>query len=139
MRSGAKARDVVLAVIALAVVLTGFSLAHSGEADPVSSYHVVEIRQLKFEPAELTVAVGDTVVWINRDIVPHTVSALDAEWSSGELKKDESWQWIARTRGTTRYYCEYHPTMRANLVVDPGSTSTMSSEIVALEGASGPL
>ncbi len=117
MKSGAKARDGVLAVIAFAVVSTGLSLADSGEANPAPSYHVIEIRQLEFQPAELTMAAGDTVVWINRDIVPHTVTGLDAEWNSGELKKDESWEWIAGTDGTTPYYCEYHPTMRGSLVV----------------------
>ena len=31
--------------------------------------HTIEIRGMEFHPAELTVALGDTVVWINRDVV----------------------------------------------------------------------
>ena len=41
---------------------------------PVKTVHKayqVEIIQMKFHPAELTLQKGDTVVWINRDIVPH--------------------------------------------------------------------
>ncbi len=104
-------------VLALLAVPTGFSLAQSGEAGPVPSSHVVEIRQLKFQPAELTVAVGDTVVWINNDIVPHTVSALDDDWNSGELRADGSWRQVVLGNGAQPYYCEYHPNMRGSIVV----------------------
>ncbi len=35
--------------------------------------HTVEIKQMKFQPAELIVQKGDTVVWINNDIVAHSL------------------------------------------------------------------
>lgn len=117
MRSEATTASVILALIVFAVTRTGFSLVHPGEADPVPHRHFVEIRGLQFQPAELAVAARDTVVWINRDIVPHTIAALDAEWSSGELIKGGSWRWIAQKEGMIPYYCEYHPTMRGRVVV----------------------
>ena len=101
----------------LALAIVGLSLVHSGGADPVPTRHIVEIRNLQFQPEELTAAVGDTVVWINGDIVPHTVSALDDGWDSGELVKGARWVWIAGSGGRHRYYCEYHPTMRGSVVV----------------------
>lgn len=104
-------------MIATAVVLTGFALALSGEANPSRTYHVVDVRQLRFEPAALTVAPGDTVVWINRDIVPHTVTALNADWGSGGLEKDATWQQVVTIDETVQYYCKYHPTMRGTIVV----------------------
>ncbi len=104
-------------VLALLVVLTGFNLADLGGANPPPSSHVVDIRQLKFQPAELIVAVGDTVVWINRDIIPHTASGRDDDWSSGELKTNGSWRIVASSQGEQLYYCEYHPNMRASIVV----------------------
>ncbi len=82
---------------------------------------MVEVRQLRFQPETLTVAWGDTVVWINRDIVPHTVTALDAEWGSDRLEKDATWRHVVKSNGTVRYYCTYHPTMRGIVVFKEGA------------------
>ncbi len=108
----------VTAVIFVAFVFTGFALAQSGEPDPAPSRYVVEIRGLQFQPAELRVMPGDTVVWINRDIVPHTATAIDGEWSSAGLERDESWQLVMGTNGISPYYCEYHPTMLGKLIAE---------------------
>src|SRR5204862_476961 len=51
-----------------------------------SRTHTVEIRGMEFHPAELTVAVGDTIVWINRDIVPHTATAGGGAGSQGATR-----------------------------------------------------
>ena len=111
MRTGA--RTLVLAVFAL----PGFALAYPGRADPTPATHVVEVRQLRFQPDTLTVAPGDTVVWINRDIVPHTVTAVDGEWRSDEMEQDGTWRRVA-PQGSGQYYCEYHPTMRGIVIVE---------------------
>ncbi len=108
-------RGVTTTLIAV-FALAGFDLAPAGEANPAPATHVVEVRQLRFQPETLTVAPGDTVVWINRDIVPHTVTALDAEWGSDRLEKDATWRHVVKSNGTVRYYCTYHPTMRGIVV-----------------------
>ena len=112
MRTGA--RTLVLAVFAL----PGFALAHTGRADPIPTTHVVEVLQLRFQPDTLTIAPGDTVIWINRDIVPHTVTALDGEWRSDEMEQDGTWRRVAPLQGSGQYYCEYHPTMRGIVIVE---------------------
>ena len=117
MANRAMATSVLFALVVLAFVDAGSSLVRSGEAGPAPTRHVVQIVQLRFRPAELTVAAGDTVVWINRDIVPHTVSGEEEGWSSGELTRDSVWQWVARGDGSMPYYCEYHPTMRGRVIV----------------------
>ena len=94
MSQGATTSLVASTMTATAVVLMVFGLALPGEPNPSPTYHVVDVRQLQFEPAHLTVAPGDTVVWINRDIVPHTVTALNAAWGSGGLEKNASWQQV---------------------------------------------
>ena len=35
----------------------------------------VTIEGMKFQPASVTVKRGDTVVWQNKDVVPHTATA----------------------------------------------------------------
>ncbi len=112
MRTGA--RTLFLAGFAL----PGFDLAHTGRADPTPATHVVEVRQLQFQPETLTVAPGDTVVWINRDIVPHTVTALDGEWRSDEMEQDGTWRRVAPLQGSGQYYCEDHPTRRGIVIVE---------------------
>jgi plastocyanin len=115
MRALARVLTATTAVVALAGSLTGIRPARSGGAEPARSHHVVEIRQLRFQPPKLHVTPGDTVTWINRDIVPHTATAIDATWSSGELEEGGSWTWIVPADPTDTYYCEYHPGMRGAL------------------------
>ena len=61
-------------------------LVVNGEAvsKPVSlpREHVVEIQAFKFQPQRTMVSPGDTIVWINRDIVPHSVTANGGTWES---------------------------------------------------------
>jgi len=80
--------------------------------------HTVEIRGMEFHPAVLTVAAGDTVVWVNRDIVPHTATATGrTKWDTGQLTQGQTGRYIAHARGTARYACTFHPTMHGTLRV----------------------
>ena len=82
------------------------------------SRHTVEIRGMEFHPAVLTVAVGDTIVWINRDIVPHTAAASGrTKWDTGQLRQGEMGRYVARRAGVARYVCTFHPTMHGTLIV----------------------
>ena len=65
-----------MTVIAVAILIcTTLSPVKAG--DTLNQRHVVEIRNLEFTPKELTVVPGDTITWINYDLVPHTVTADD--------------------------------------------------------------
>ena len=77
--------------------------------------HEVEIRGMAFHPAVLEVASGDTVVWVNRDIVPHTATAKPA-WDTGTLTQGRYGTIVSRQPGEFRYVCTLHPTMRGTLV-----------------------
>lgn len=76
--------------------------------------HVVEIRQFKFYPAQLRVKPGDTIVWKNLDIAPHT--ATSAKWDSGNLNKNQSWTLEVTEKGTIEYICAYHPAMKGTII-----------------------
>ena len=86
-------------------------------AAPAARKHVVEISQFKFAPAEVHVARGDTIVWINRDAVPHTATALDRKWDAGNAAGGASVRWTPRERGKFTYFCAYHPGMKGMVVV----------------------
>ena len=72
---------------------------------------------MKFVPESLEVDEGDVVTWVNRDVVPHTVTAPEAGVESGAIAPGASWKLVARGRGDLRYVCRFHPTMKAVLVV----------------------
>lgn len=78
--------------------------------------HTVAVRNFGFEPGTLEVAVGDTVVWTNNDVVPHTVTSHSRVWDSGSLAAAEEWRLIVREVGSQPYVCTFHPNMRGSLV-----------------------
>jgi len=63
------------------------------------------------------VLVGDTIVWTNKDMVPHTVTDTNGAFDSGELAPGKSWSLVAKKPGAYRYLCSLHPNMQAALTV----------------------
>lgn len=85
------------------------------EAATPPQRHVVEIREFSFHPKRIVASPRDTVVWINRDVVPHTVTANDGTWGSHELQEGESWEMAVGNSGVQDYFCEFHPHMKGVL------------------------
>jgi plastocyanin len=79
--------------------------------------HTVEIRGFAYAPVTVEVAAGDTVVWINRDVVPHTATRDGGAWDSGSIGAGQAWRLVAARRGRHPYICVFHPNMRGELVV----------------------
>lgn len=79
----------------------------------------VQIAQFKFAPAELTVAIGDTVVWTNDDALIHSTAADSGAWSSPEMRRGDRFRFVTARSGRFPYHCAAHPVMRATLVVRP--------------------
>ena len=73
--------------------------------------HVVEIQAFQFHPQRIVIAPGDTIVWVNRDIVPHTVTANGGTWESQTLEEGQSWQVVVEATGVYSYFCKFHPHM----------------------------
>ncbi len=78
----------------------------------------VTIEGMKFVPSELTVKVGDIVIWLNKDIVSHTVTEQKKEFNSREIKSSSTWKFLVKKKGHFSYYCSFHPGMKASLVVN---------------------
>ncbi|MCE7992664.1 MAG: plastocyanin [Roseivirga sp.] len=79
--------------------------------------HVVVIKGLKFLPYELTIRKGDTVKWINKDLVKHDVTEeTNQTWTSGVMNKEDVWK-MAITE-TTDYFCTLHVIMKGKLIVE---------------------
>jgi predicted lipoprotein with Yx(FWY)xxD motif/plastocyanin len=86
--------------------------APAGQAKTVR----VAIKNFSFG-APLTIAVGTTVVWTNDDAAPHTVTASDGTFDSGNLDKGASYSFTFTQEGTYSYVCQYHSDMKGQIVV----------------------
>ena len=116
-RDGRWSAGIPIAALAAIGFLTP-GAASGGSTDPAPHRHVVEIQGMKFNPEVLEVRQGDTVVWINRDIVPHTAtSTRKSGWNTGPLPQGDSGQYVARHRGEDPYFCQLHPVMLGKLIV----------------------
>ena len=93
------------------------ALLAAGAAQAAGKSHTVRIEGMKFVPERLEVAPGDTVTWVNKDFVPHTVTAAKQRIESGDIAQDKSWRYRARAKGEIDYVCRLHPVMHGTLIV----------------------
>jgi plastocyanin len=102
---------------AAAMTLFSWGLYVAAEAAPPPATHTVTIEGTRFQPEVLTVEVGDSMAWVNKDPFPHTVTSRAGGFDSHEIQPGNSWTYTARTKGVFPYICTLHPTMRAMLRV----------------------
>jgi len=77
----------------------------------------VKIDNFSFGPQTLTVPVGATVTWTNRDDIPHTSVSTDGLFKSKVMDTDEKFSYTFAKAGTYQYYCSIHPKMTGQVVV----------------------
>jgi plastocyanin len=82
--------------------------------------NTVEIRNNAFNPAQLNVAPGTTVTFVNHDNVPHTATS-DTKLFDLEIPPGSSYPVVLEGEGTVPYHCELHPEMKGTIVVGDGS------------------
>jgi plastocyanin len=88
-----------------------FAIAAAAEAPRIS------IAQFQFGPKTVTVPVGTTVTWVNRDDDAHTVTADDGSFTSAGLDRGEQFSHQFTAPGTYAYHCALHPHMTARVIV----------------------
>jgi plastocyanin len=107
---------IATAVLLAASVCIG---ADTSAAEPAKhSVHTVSIDAMKYLPDRLTVHAGETVVWINKDPFPHTVTEVNGHFDSHEIKPNGSWRYVAKKRGEFAFVCTLHPSMKGALLVE---------------------
>src|SRR5690349_18138327 len=98
-------RTVLTAAAALPLVPLAFA------TPAVAAGHAVSIKGMKFNPATLDVAVGDTITFTNEDGAPHTATANDGAFDTGRLSKGQSATVTVSAAGAHAYKCLVHPMM----------------------------
>jgi len=106
---------ITYALVSVCVALSILTLASAATTKPRT--HTVALRGMKNVPATLVVSAGDTVVWKNEDVVPHTATDRGKVFDSGNIEPGASWSYVAGRKGTFSYYCAYHPNTQGRLVV----------------------
>ena len=118
-------RNLFIAGLAAALVL-GMGVFGSGarrfqvSAQQNPSTVEIKIDNFSFGPMELTVPVGTTVTWINRDDIPHTVVSTDDPkvFKSKVLDTDEKFSFTFNKPGNYTYFCSVHPKMTGKVIVN---------------------
>jgi len=107
----------LLATVMVATLLlsAGSPGSSANTAEPASAE--VKVDNFSFGPATLTVAVGTTVTWTNRDDIPHTIVSTDKVFKSKVLDTDEKFSFTFSKAGTYPYFCSIHPKMTGSVVV----------------------
>jgi plastocyanin len=105
---------VLVATAALVAYASGSQVA---AAAPEAAGPRVEIKHHQYVPATLTVPVGTTVTWINRDDDVHTVISTAEKFRSRGMDTDERFSQTFTAPGTYEYFCTLHPLMKAKVIV----------------------
>jgi len=97
-------------------VLSAVAVTHAADNSP--SEKTVQIDNFNFSPAVITVPVGTTIRWTNRDDIPHTVVSDDhSTFKSKPMDTDEQFTFTFTKPGTYSYFCSIHPKMTGKIVV----------------------
>jgi plastocyanin len=78
--------------------------------------YTITIKDLAFGPSPSGIRVGDTVEWVNNDILLHSVTAQDKSFDS-DIAPDAKLGIVMEKAGVIAYYCKYHPGMKGQLNV----------------------
>ncbi len=92
------------------------SASETHKEKPAPSLYIVQIEQMKFLPADINVNKGDTVMWVNNDMVAHDVTEeKNRSWSSSLLQPGKSWKLVVDE--SADYYCSIHVVMKGSIAI----------------------
>jgi plastocyanin len=98
--------------VALSVLMSSWQLGAVHAADTK-----ISIDNFTFSPASITVKVGDTVTWTNRDDIPHAIVSA-GKFRSKALDTDNSFSFTFTAAGDYPYFCSLHPHMTGTIKVE---------------------
>lgn len=102
----------------LSMLLSIALLSAAAAPKPSIKLHRVAIRNLKYEPAKITIKVGEAIQWVNEDDHDHTVVAKDESFESDNLGRDDAFRRVFTKPGKFEYFCRYHPRMKGTVTVE---------------------
>ena len=129
-------RLLYLAILSIAAVLI------SAPAVSAQDEMTVSIQDFSFSPAQITVAPGTTVTWVNEGEAPHTVTSTDGkELDSATLQPGDTYSFTFKEDDageTYAYQCTIHPEMTASVTVSGGGEMTTPSASASASPSASP-
>jgi plastocyanin len=120
----------VACALVLGIVLTTLPILAPTARAQGQSMVTVPIRDFFFDPANITVEPGTTVMWVNEGTHPHTVTSDDGQFDSEALMPGDSFMVTFSGSGTLTYHCEIHDFMMGSVTVsDSGGEAAPAEEI----------
>jgi plastocyanin len=116
-RTNVRVAVLTMSVMIVMLLLLGGSSSARANDQPSAATAEVKIDNFSFTPQTLTIAVGTTVTWTNRDDIPHTVVSTDGVFKSKVRDTDEKFSYTFTKAGTYPYFCSVHPKMTGKVVV----------------------
>lgn len=105
--------------VLLLITALSFSSCSSSERQYTPVVHQIQIRNMSFEPSQIRIHKGDTVIWTNRDMVTHDVTEeKNKSWSSSPIPIGKSWK--AAFSESADYFCSIHVVMKGKIIVENG-------------------
>lgn len=95
------------------------------ESQQLQMTQEVSIINFAFDPQELNIPTGGTVIWTNQDSVQHSVSGMG--FDSGNLDPGQSFTYTFAQDGTYDYACGLHPSETGVIIVGTGASENVST------------
>jgi plastocyanin len=106
-----------LFVLVSASACSSYGTPSSTAVSTPASGSSVTLSNFAFSPATLTVKVGATVTWINKDSATHNITSDTGVFQSGSMATNAAFSYKFNTPGTFAYHCSIHPSMKATVIV----------------------
>jgi plastocyanin len=97
--------------IAAVMLIVGLGLRALPSAASAGDTVTIEIGNYSFVPAEVTVAPGTRVVWVNHDEMVHSVVSAEHLFGSTGMDTDDEYSFVFEKEGDYAYLCSLHPYM----------------------------
>lgn len=107
----------VAAIILLIVMVAGRTTNSAAAQTQGPAETAIKIDNFVFTPNAVTIAVGSTVRWTNKDDIPHNVVSEDKSFKSKVMDTDEQFTYTFTKPGTYTYFCSIHPKMTGKIIV----------------------
>ncbi len=108
---------IITGVLLCSILLASCAKPEGTPARPPAKTYTVMMEGMTFMPDVVTVSVGDTILWVNQDLVAHTATSQTGGFDSKLVDVRKSWRYTTDRPGDFDYVCSLHPTMTGRLHV----------------------